>query len=120
MPPSGFNQKAINGLLEFVRANYETIADKYSGESLLEQEFLEKTSSELENQVRTVLTERFPCSERLNGGVQGLTTFVVECYRDLAKDIIAGQDKYQRPVIDGEAIQKELGQIKNYLEQFRI
>ncbi len=120
MPPSGFNSKAINGLLEFVRANYETIADRYRDKSLSELEFLEKTSSELENQVRTVLTERFPNSERLNGGVQGLTTFVVECYRDLVKEIVAGQDKYQRPVVDGKAIQKELDQIGSYLEQFKI
>src|SRR3989338_4043593 len=119
MPPSGFNQRAINGLLEFVRANYETIADRYSGESLSEQEFLEKTSSELEDQVRAVLTERFPNSERLNGGIQGLTTFVSECYRDLAQEIVAGQDKYKRPVIDGKAIQKELNQIGDYLGKFK-
>ena len=120
MPPSGFNQKAINGLLEFMRANYQTIADRYRGRSLSEQEFLEKTSSELESQVRAVLAERFPNSERLNGGVQGLTTFVVECYRDLAREIVTGQDKYQRLVIDGQAIQKELDQIETYLGRFKI
>lgn len=120
MPPSGFSQKAINGLLEFVKVNYETIADEYKNTSLSEQEFLEETSSRLEEQVRTTLTERFPSSERLNGGVQGLTTFVVECYRDLAQEIIEGQDKYQRPVIDRKAIQKELDQIKTYLGKFKI
>jgi hypothetical protein len=120
MPPSGFSQKAINGLLDFVRANYETIADQYSGQNLSEQEFLEKTSSDLERQVSRVLTERFPNSERLNGGIQGLTTFVSECYRDLAQEIEAGQDKYKRPVIDGKAIQKELSQIEKYLSEFTI
>lgn len=120
MPPSGFSQKAINGLLDFVRANYETIAEQYSGTNLSEQEFLEKTSDELERQVSSVLAERFPNSERLNGGIQGLTTFVSECYRDLAQEIKTGQDKYKRPVIDGKAIQKELKQIRDYLEQFKI
>ena len=120
MPPSGFSQKAINGLLDFVRANYETIAEQYSGTNLSEQEFLEKTSSELEKQVSGVLAERFPNSERLNRGIQGLTTFVAECYRDLAQEISTGQDKYQRPVIDGKAIQKELNQIGDYLTKFTI
>ena len=45
---------------------------------------------------------------------------VSECYRDLAKEIVAGQDKYQRPVIDGKAIQKELNQIGDYLSGFKI
>lgn len=120
MPPSGFSQKAINGLLDFVRANYEIIADKYSGQNLSEQKFLEKTSGELEKQVSGVLAERFPNSERLNEGIQGLTTFVSECYRDLAQEIEAGQDKHQRPVIDGNAIQKELSQIGDYLSKFTI
>ncbi|MAG45553.1 MAG: hypothetical protein CMH63_02145 [Nanoarchaeota archaeon] len=120
MPPSGFSQKAINGLLGFVRANYEVVAERYRDELLTEQEFLERTSDDLENQVKTVLTERFPESERLNGGVQGLTTFVVECYKDLAQEIVSGQDKHDRPVIDGKAIQKELDQIGTYLTDFKI
>ena len=120
MPPSGFNQKAINGLLKFVEANYELVADQYSEANLSEQEFLEKTSEELEAQVRSTLTERFPDSARLNGGVEGLTTFVVECYRDLAQEIISGRDKYNRSVVDGKAIQKELSQIRSYLSEFRL
>ena len=120
MPPSGFNQKAINGLLQFVQANYQTIADKYAGKPLSEKDFLEETTNELEKQVRTTLNERFPNSGRLNGGIEGLTTFVVECYRDLAQEIISGQDKYARPVIDGKAIQKELDQIRSYLTTFKI
>jgi len=119
MPPSGFSQKAINGLLEFVNANYQTIADQYDGE-LSEKDFLEQTSSKLEEQVKNTLSQRFPNSERLNGGIEGLTTFVVECYRDLVQEIIAGQDKYQRPVIDGNTIQKELNQIRDYLGKFTI
>lgn len=119
MPPSGFSQKAINGLLEFVKSNYEVVAEKYSESSLSEKEFLEKTSNDLEQQVKSILTERFP-SDNLNGGVEGLTTFVTECYRDLAKEVSIGRDKHGRPVIEGKAIQKELHQIGNYLEKFTI
>lgn len=42
------------------------------------------------------------------------------CYRNLAQEISEGQDKYQRTVIDGKAIQKELSQIGEYLGKFRI
>lgn len=62
MPPSGFNQKAINGLLIFVQA----------------------------------------------------------CYEDLLKEIKEGKDKQGRKVSEGEAIQKEISQIKGYLEGFEI
>ncbi len=120
MPPSGFSQKAINGLLDFVRANYEIMAEDYQANQSTEQDFLAETSGQLEKQVTSLLAERFPNSERLNGGVQGLTTFMVECYRDLASEIQAGQDKYQRPVIDGKAIQKELDQIGAYLTDFKL
>ena len=62
MPPSGFSQKAINGLLIFVQA----------------------------------------------------------CYEDLLKEIKEGKDKQGRKVTEGKAIQKEINQIKEYLEQFEI
>jgi len=120
MPPSGFSQKAINGLLEFVNANYRVIAEKYEGRSLSERDFLEQTADELERQVRTTLIERFPDATKLNGGIEGLTTFVSECYRDLAQEICIGYDKHSRLVIDGNAIQKELNQIHSYLVRFKI
>ena len=116
MPPSGFSQKAINGLLKFVKSNYQTIAEEYNGK-LTEKEFLKETSNKLEYRVLSF-------KEDLNGiskeGMQGLTTFVVECYKDLAKEISDGHDKYSRPVIDGKAIQKELNQIGDYLKKFTI
>jgi len=62
MPPSGFNQKAINGLLIFIR----------------------------------------------------------ECYGDLLQEMRDGQDKHGRKVTEGQAIQKELDQIGNYLKKFTI
>jgi len=122
MPPSGFSQEAINGLLDFVRSNYEVVSERYkgSGSTLSERDFLLESSRQLETQVGTVLNERFPNSASLNGGIEGLTTFMVECYRDLAKEIDAGEDKHHRPVIDGSAIQKELDQIGKYLKDFTI
>ena len=62
MPPSGFNQKAINGLLTFVQA----------------------------------------------------------CYEDLLEEIKNGQDKHGRKVTEGQAIQKEIKQIGEYLKKFTI
>lgn len=120
MPPSGFSQKAINGLIEFVRSNYEVISEKYKDSPLTEKDFLEEISSQLEFQVRNTLRKRFPHSDSINRGIEGLTTFVVECYRDLAGEINSGEDKYKRPVIDGKAIQKELDQIGEYLKNFTI
>ena len=62
MPPSGFSQKAINGLLIFVQA----------------------------------------------------------CYEDLLKELKEGRDKQGRPVTEGQAIQKEINQMREYLENFEI
>ena len=120
MPPSGFSQKAINGLLEFVKANYQNLAEKYSQANFSEQKFLEKISNEIEKQIQEALVKIFQNQELLNKGIKGLMTFVIECFRDLSKEIEAGQDKYQRPVVDGKAIQKEINQIKEYLEKFEI
>jgi hypothetical protein len=119
MPPSGFNQKAINGLLLFVGANYATIAQQYESFDGTEEEFLEQSASALEQQV-VQLGRELPNATQLNGGLVGLQTFVAESYRDLAAEIRAGSDKYGRPVIDGKAIEKELTQIGDYLEKFSL
>ena len=34
MPPSGFSQEAINGLLDFVSDAYKKTLDRYSGQDL--------------------------------------------------------------------------------------
>ncbi|NQZ85157.1 MAG: hypothetical protein HRU03_05555 [Nanoarchaeales archaeon] len=120
MPPSGFNKCAINGLLEFVKANYESVADKYSHESMSERDFLNKISYELEKNVRLKISENFENTDKMKKGIDGLAIFISECFRDLAKEIDDGKDKYNRPVIDGKAIDKELNQIGDYLDKFRI
>ena len=52
--------------------------------------------------------------------INGLLIFVKSCYEDLLKEIKEGIDKQGRTVTEGEAIQKEISQIKEYLEKFEI
>jgi hypothetical protein len=52
--------------------------------------------------------------------INGLLVFVSECYSDLLDEIKAGKDKHGREVIEGQAIEKELKQIREYLEKFTI
>ena len=40
MPPSGFSQEAVNGLLVFVRSAYENTLDRYKEQNLREREVL--------------------------------------------------------------------------------
>ncbi len=110
MPPSGFSQKAVNGLLEFIKATYKDAKIKHSGTSLTEEDFLKDLAKRLENCPQDISQE----------GIGGLAIFLAECYRDLSKEIVAGKDKYGRPLVDGKAIDKEIGQIGNYLLEFTI
>ena len=52
--------------------------------------------------------------------INGLLIFVQSCYEDLLKEIKEGCDKQGRPVTEGEAIQKEINQIGDYLKKFEI
>lgn len=47
MPPSGFSQEAINGLLTFVRATYENTLERYRGGNLSEPQQLANIRSYL-------------------------------------------------------------------------
>ena len=110
MPPSGFSQNAVNGLLEFVKAAYQDVKAKHSGTSLTEEEFLKDFAERLNS-----------CPQKISPeGMKGLAVFMAECYKDLAKEISIGKDKYGRPVVDGKAINKEINQIGNYLLEFTI
>ena len=118
MPPSGFNQKAINGLLEFIRANYVNAQNEYKGEKLPEDQVLQLLVQKMENEVYKLSDNQFPEIEQK--GIQGITIFVTECFKDLVSEIRAGEDKYGRAVTNGQAIDKELKQIGDYLLQFNI
>ena len=52
--------------------------------------------------------------------INGLLIFVQSCYEDLLKEMKQGKDKQGRPVTEGQAIQKEITQIQEYLEKFEI
>ncbi len=110
MPPSGFSQKAVNGLLEFVKAAYQDVKAKHSGNSVSEEEFLKDFAERLKSCPQSISKE----------GMTGLAVFMAECYKDLAKEISIGQDKHGRPVVDGKAIDKEISQIGNYLLEFTL
>jgi hypothetical protein len=112
MPPSGFNQNAINGLLVFVRDMYSNTLDKYSGTNLSEKEFLEQSSQHLEKIIReSVMPLESTVSQ---DGINGLVTFCTENYRDLIKEIQLGQ----KP--EGQAMQYEIQHISNYLKNFKL
>jgi hypothetical protein len=109
MPPSGFNQKAINGLLLYVQNNYQRLLNTQKLNNLEETAFLEDTISELELNI-----------DKTEPSSAGLKIFIIECYKDLAREIYAGADKYNRPVQAGKALQKEIDQIREYLTSFKI
>ena len=120
MPPSGFSQKAINGLLEFVKANYQATLRPYDAQvtKQSESDFLRETVGALEQRVKQMM-EQSPL--RIGEeGIRGITTFVTSCYEDLVHEIYAGHDKRNRPIVDGKAIQRELDQIGAYLKDFKI
>ncbi len=113
MPPSGFSQKSINGLLTFVGATYENTLERYRGKSLSEKEHLQESIGYLEGIVKS----NAPLS--LNGtvsreGIEGLAVFVSTNYKDLIAEINQGKKK------EGEAIQTELQNISKYLAQFKL
>src|SRR3989344_724191 len=113
MPPSGFSQEAINGLLTFVRATYENTLERYRGRGISERDHLQESIGYLEGVVKSTA----PLA--LNGtvsreGIEGLAKFVSVNFRDLITEINVGKKK------EGEAVQTELTHIGSYLVQFKL
>ena len=120
MPPSGFSQKAINGLLEFIKASYQATLLEYDPiKEESEIEFLNMSVGLLEQKVNRTIREHMPL-QLSEEGVRGMVTFVSTCYKDLVEEIYAGEDRYNRKVIDGKAMKKEISQIGDYLKDFTI
>jgi len=113
MPPSGFSQEAINGLLVFVRDAYQNTLDRYRGQDLTEESVLKGSIQYLEDVVsRSVpLVTDGTVSEE---GVKGLQRFVATNYRDLIAEIHVGKKQ------EGQAMQAEIDHIGRYLEQFKL
>lgn len=112
MPPSGFNQKAINGLLKFVNASYQVVLGEYKDSDLSESKFLEESAGRLEEIAKQAAQAILP--KFSPEGVLGLATFVSENYRDLVREVRVGK----KP--EGYAVQTELEHIRLFLSKFEI
>lgn len=113
MPPSGFSQEAINGLLSFVRAAYENTLDRYRDKNLSERKHLEDSISYLEGVVKSTAPLAVGGTVSREG-IEGLVTFVTTNYGDLIAEISEGKKS------EGQAIQTELSNISRYLAQFKL
>lgn len=113
MPPSGFSQEAINGLLTFVRAAYENTLNWYRSKNLSEREYLEESIGYLEGVVKS--TAHLSVNEMVSReGIEGLAKFVSANYRDLITEIVQGKKT------EGEAISTEIANISKYLAGFKL
>ncbi|MEK6792988.1 MAG: hypothetical protein AABX96_04705 [Nanoarchaeota archaeon] len=113
MPPSGFSQDAINGLLVFVRESYERTLARYKGRDLSEEATLDESIRYL----GSLVEESTPLA--LDGtvsrtGIRGLQQFVSTNFRDLVKEIHEGKKE------EGHAMQTEIEHIGLYLAQFKL
>ena len=113
MPPSGFSQEAINGLLTFVRSIYEKTLERHRNNNLSEKKHIEESIGYLKGVVESI------ASLVLNGtvsreGIEGLSTFVSINFRDLIREIQEGKKE------EGKAMDTEIDHIGKYLLQFRL
>ena len=113
MPPSGFSEETVNGLLEFVSDSYERAGRVYRKTSGSEQEKLAKSIAYLED--RTRRTAEVALDGRISEkGVKGLVTFVTGNFKDLRKEIQQGKKR------EGYALKTEIESIGSYLSKFKI
>lgn len=112
MPPSGFSQKAINGLLAFIRDSYQCTLDKYRNRDLTEEQTLRDSMNYLESLVEksAAALEGTVSAE----GIKGLQQFISTNYKDLIREIHEGKKQ------EGKAMQAEIDQIGKYLAEFKI
>lgn len=113
MPPSGFSQDAINGLLVFVRDSYENTLAKYRGRDLTEEATLHESIGYLEGRVAQ------SANLALDGtvspeGLRGLQQFVSHNFRDLIREMHEGKKT------EGQAMQTEIENIGQYLKGFKL
>ncbi len=113
MPPSGFSQKAINGLLEFVKDAYQSTLERFRDRDLTEEVVLRESIKYLDGLVEksAPLALDKTVSER---GVRGLQAFVATNYEDLIKEIHDGKKQ------EGYAMRTEIDHIRSYLEKFKL
>jgi hypothetical protein len=108
MPPSGFKEDGINGLLAFVQGTYEYVLQKHgSGAQSIDAAI--KDIDERVGQTARTLPESLP-----NYAVDGLKTFMKSNYAELIDEINSGKKQYNT------AVKEEMDTIKKYLLQFHI
>lgn len=113
MPPSGFNQETVNGLLEFVSDSYEQANRVYEKTPGSEQEKLRQSVDYLE--ARTRQTAEVALDGRISEkGIKGLVVFVTGNFRDLVQEIRNGKKT------ESYALKAEIESIGNYLKKFKI
>ena len=113
MPPSGFSQDAVNGLLTFVRDAYENTLRRYSKADLSEEKILNESITYLDGLVENSAPVALDGTVSRDG-IRGLQKFVSTNYVDLIREIYEGKKT------EGQAMQAEIDHIGRYLSQFKI
>ncbi len=113
MPPSGFSQEAINGLLVFVRDSYEQTLKRYANSELSEKDYLDRAREYVEGRVLQSVGSALEGTVSIEGA-KGLAKFVSVNFEDLIKEIKIGKKR------EGEAMEAEIKDIGRYLSQFTI
>jgi hypothetical protein len=113
MPPSGFSQEAINGLLEFVKDSYKNTLNKYAGQNLSEEAVLNQGIDYLNNLVEQSVLAAVDGTISKEG-IRGLQKFVSTNFKDLIAEIQQGKKK------EGQAMQTEIENISDYLGKFKL
>ncbi len=109
MPPSGFKQDAINGLLVFVEECYKIVTDTYKASGLPEDTVLANAMGDLEKLAENATT--IGVSQR---GVEGLALFMQYNFRDLREELRIGKKDPE------QALATEMLHIGTYLERFKL
>ncbi len=113
MPPSGFSQEAINGLLTFVSDTYRNTLDKYKGQDMSEETVLNDSIKYLNGLVEKAVP--ISLDETISKeGLKGLQKFVAVNFKDLIAEIHQGKKQ------EGQAMQTEIENISDYLAKFKL
>ena len=113
MPPSGFSQDAINGLLVFVRDSYRRTLERYKDKDITEERTLNDSIAYLDKLVAQSAPKALDGT--VSGeGIRGLQQFVATNFRDLIKEIHVGKKQ------EGHAMQAEIDSIGRYLAEFKL
>ena len=113
MPPSGFSQEAINGLLGFVSSTYKKTLKRYKGQNFKEKAVLEKAVSYINGIVMASVPLAISGTVSKEGAA-GLAKFVTTNFKDLVAEIESGKKT------EGQAMQAEIEDIGKYLAQFSL